>query len=52
MSVDGDISYCSVEMEESSDVILPLKFKEANSSLHLVEKQEAGINSRIFLDKE
>lgn len=38
MSVDGDISYNSVEMKEVTEVMQPLKFKEANSSLHLVEK--------------
>lgn len=37
MSVDGDVSYCSGEMEELSE-FQALKYKEANSSLHLVEK--------------
>lgn len=50
MSVDGDISYNSVEMKETTEVIQPLKFKEANASLHMVEKQEDGIQARNFLE--
>ncbi len=53
MSVDGDISYCSNEMDEIGDKALlqPLKFKEANSSLHLVEKKEQAVHSRIFINR-
>lgn len=51
MSVDGDISYCSAEMDETGEKAQPLKFKEANSSLHLVEKQEAAVLSRIFIPR-
>jgi hypothetical protein len=50
MSVDGEMSYCSVEMDETEKA-QPLKFKEANSSLHMVEKQEASIHSRLFVTK-
>jgi hypothetical protein len=50
MSVDGDISYCSLEMDEIGDKSLqPLKCKEANSSLHLVEKKEEAITVRMFI---
>ena len=52
MSVDGDISYCSNEMEEIGDkAVQPLKYKESNSSLHLVEKKEEAIQSRIFINR-
>lgn len=52
MSVDGDISYCSNEMEEIGDkAIQPLKYKESNSSLHLVEKKEEAIQSRMFINR-
>jgi hypothetical protein len=44
MSVDGDISYCSNEMDELGyKSMQSLKYKEANSSLHLVEKKEQAI---------
>jgi len=48
MSVDGDISYCSNEMEELQS-IQPLKYKESNSSLHLVEKKETAVYTRMFI---
>jgi hypothetical protein len=52
MSVDGDISYCSNEMEEIGDkAIQPLKYKESNSSLHLVEKKEEAVHSRMFINR-
>jgi hypothetical protein len=53
MSVDGDISYCSIEMDEIQDktgqFIPPLKYRESNSSLHLVEKKEKAVESRMFI---
>lgn len=51
MSVDGDVSYCSVEMDET-DKAQQLKFREANGSLHLVEKQDASIHMRHFVVKK
>jgi hypothetical protein len=52
MSVDGDISYCSNEMDELGDKSMQsLKYKEANSSLHLVEKKEEAVHSRMFINQ-
>ena len=52
MSVDGDISYCSNEMDEIVDKSFqPLKYNESNSSLHLVEKKEQAVHSRIFIQR-
>lgn len=52
MSVDGDISHCSNEMDEFGDKSFqPLKYNEANSSLHLVEKKEQAIHLRMFIKR-
>jgi len=49
MSVDGDVSYCGEEMEELGEVTSPFKFKEANVSLHLIERREENVQSRKLL---
>lgn len=75
MSVDGDLSYFSGEMDETTTNNLinkdtvgllnkkssvfapktvvqqaPLKFKEANSSLHMIQRHEEGLKGRIFIE--
>ena len=47
--MDGDISYNSVEMNELTDNVQPLKIEQANSSLHLVEKNETEVLIRKLL---
>ena len=52
MSVDGDVSYNSAEMEESGNKTSPyLKLKEANVSHHMIDKQGSLIKKRIFLEE-
>ena len=52
MSVDGDVSYCGEEMDEQRGelkVTSKVRLREANISLHVMEKQGSCCRKRIFV---
>jgi hypothetical protein len=48
MSVEGDPSYDANEMEEVSEIVQPLRFKDGNSALNFWDSK--FVERRIFLN--